>query len=94
MLSFSASLGQLEALALESSIVKLVQYHATSLIGAVLGLIVLAVVRYLASPYRKLPPGPPGYPIIGNLLDMGGAQWLKFTDWRKKYGQFIVSILS
>jgi hypothetical protein len=88
MLSFSASL------TLESSIVKLVQCHATSLIGAVLGLILLAAARYLASPYRMLPRGPPGYPIIGNLLDMRGAQWLKFTDWRKKYGWLIVSILS
>jgi len=86
MSSFSASLGQLEALMPKSSILQLVQYHATSLIGAVLGLIVLAVVRYLASPYRMLPPGPPGYPIIGNLLDMREAQWLKFTDWRKTYG--------
>jgi hypothetical protein len=91
---FSASLGQLEALTLESSILQLVQYHATSLIGAVLGVIVLAVVCYLASPYRMLPPGPPGYPIIGNLLDMRGAQWLKFTDWRKKYGWSIDSIFS
>jgi hypothetical protein len=86
MSSFFASIGQLEALTLESPILRLVQDHAIFSIGAVLGLVVLVLVRYFTSPYRKLPPGPPGYPIIGNVLDMRDEQWLKFTGWRKKYG--------
>ncbi|OAX31420.1 cytochrome P450 [Rhizopogon vinicolor AM-OR11-026] len=33
------------------------------------------------------PPGPPGWPLIGNILDMPHVQpWLTFAEWGKKYG--------
>lgn len=33
------------------------------------------------------PPGPPGLPIVGNILDMPRTRpWLTFTEWGKKYG--------
>lgn len=34
------------------------------------------------------PPGPPGYPVIGNLLDMPSKNsYLTFTEWAKKYSR-------
>lgn len=34
-----------------------------------------------------LPPGPKGYPIIGNLLDMPQDKpWIAYNEWSKTYG--------
>ncbi len=59
-----------------------VQNRGIFSVVAILGLIVLYTARYLASPYRR-------YPIIGNLLEMKGGQWLKFSKWQKEYGQLV-----
>jgi hypothetical protein len=83
----SSSIGPLENLLLRLWIWAQVRGNLTT--GAILGLVVLYTTRYFASPYRKLPPGPRGYPIIGNLLEMRGGQRLKFSEWQKIYGQFV-----
>ena len=96
MLSFSASSFSLFGI-FRSPILQLwpkARDHATLSIGLALGLIILYVVHYLASPYRKLPLGPRGYPIIGNVFEFGKGPWLYFTELQKKYGQFVISYLS
>ncbi|KAG5645608.1 hypothetical protein DXG03_005746 [Asterophora parasitica] len=50
------------------------------------------VAIYLGKKRRRLPypPGPKGYPIIGNLLDIPtGFQWKEYTEWGKKYGDLM-----
>jgi len=67
-----------------------VKVHRSS-IGVILGFVVFYVARYRSSLFRKLPPGPRGYPIIGNVSEMKTGQWLKFAEWHKKYGQLVIS---
>ena len=42
-----------------------------------------------------LPPGPKGYPLIGNLFDMPAQRsWIVYDEWRKTYGKpFIIVIV-
>ena len=43
-----------------------------------------------------LPPGPKGYPLVGNLFDMPAQKsWVVYDEWRKIYGNpFTISGLS
>ena len=42
-----------------------------------------------------LPPGPKGYPLIGNLFDMPADKpWIVYDEWRKTYGKLYTNGLS
>jgi len=54
------------------------------LAGVGVYLIKQAVIKKNPTPY---PPGPRGWPLIGNVLDMPRVKpWLTFTEWGQKYG--------
>lgn len=57
-------------------------------LAVVLGLAVILVVRYSKSPWRRVPPGPRGLPLIGNALDLQDKDWLFRGDCKQKYSAF------
>ena len=57
-------------------------------IGIVLGLVIILLVRYIRSPWRKLPPSPWRLPIIGHALHMRDSCWLQSKDCKERFGQF------
>ena len=50
-----------------------------------------ALVRFVRRRRSDLPPGPKGYPIVGNLFDLPPTHlWEKFSEFGKQYGPLSV----
>lgn len=52
-------------------------------------LLVILTVRYVSSPWRKVPPGPKGLPILGNALQLQNKGWMFGRECKRKFGSFI-----
>lgn len=51
-------------------------------------LILSFVKRLVGRPDKHLPPGPKGFPLIGNLLDVPpSSQWRTFAEWKERWGE-------
>ena len=58
-------------------------------VGAVLTYLLLRPRR------RQSPPGPPGWPVIGNMLDLPKKEsWKVYLDWGKQYSSYDGSLRS
>jgi hypothetical protein len=54
---------------------------------ALLGLLIFYSL-FLKKSALSLPPGPPGLPLVGNILDMPmEMEWLTFSRWGEQYGR-------
>ena len=63
---------------------------AVQALNIVLGIVALWLVKKVTEkkPLGRPIPGPKGWPIIGNLLDVPNeVEYKVFSQWRQKYGE-------
>ena len=56
-------------------------------------LVIILVAQYIRSPWRKVPPGPKGLPILGNALQLRDKDWMYRTECKRKFGSSSSSLL-
>lgn len=55
-------------------------------VGILLGVAIIIVVQYARSPWRNVPPGPKGLPILGNAFQLKDKRWMFSKDCKQKFG--------
>ena len=82
----------LRPLSASGPIIKATWETNTLTAGITLGLFIVLAVRYTRSPWRKLPPGPPRLPILGNALQLGDKSWLFSKDCKERFSEYTINI--
>jgi hypothetical protein len=57
-------------------------------LGLIIGLVIILALQYTRSPWRKVPPGPRGLPVLGNAREFKNKRWLFGKDCKRQFGPF------
>ena len=62
------------------------QQLSTTHLALAATLVILLVVQYVRSPWRKVPPGPKGLPILGNAFQLHNKGWMFESECKRQFG--------
>ena len=57
----------------------------TPRVGFIFSLFIILIAQYAMSPWRKVPSGPKGLPIIGNALQLKDKRWMFKKDCKRNF---------
>ncbi|KAF8503337.1 cytochrome P450 [Russula emetica] len=53
--------------------------------GFIVTLVIILVAQYVRSPWRRVPPGPKGLPILGNVFQLQNKGWMFGIECKRKF---------
>jgi hypothetical protein len=59
---------------------------STPRLGFIATLVIILVAQYVRSPWRNVPPGPKGFPILGNAFQLQNKGWMFGKECKRKFG--------
>src|SRR5712672_1046521 len=69
-----------------------VSHILTPKLSIIISLLVTLAVRYVRSPWRSVPPGPKGLPLLGNALQLHDKSCMFRKDCKRDFRAPILSI--
>jgi len=62
-------------------------------LGLITTLVIVLAAQYARSPWRRVPPGPKGLPILGNALQLSDKRWMFQKECKQNYGTVNIRFL-